>query len=523
MPSHPWARNFGVEKGDLDYLTNLLLEKETPLSTEALARELVEKHLTREAADIKERFKDTELYNPSHSYRVGQKLLFQAFDYAPGTVVSIRSGNNVDYGVFNVIGVQFDAGDKVREFASELVVPHKLTQETTNGDNPLNAAPEYTADEILTHGRSDILPTLEKALVASSDLVSVGGKWFPRELMLEVNVGHLNLTEAILDIAGGGPLTTDEILDQMGGLGKAPQELQKFTLNYVLRDDSRFDEVGPTGKVLWFLTRLEPQEVMQIPQHLRYANVDYDRSLLSPDMLALEIEIDDELSPAVGNPSEVGDSVTLTLNYPHRRVGTLPLTSRIRQIVPTALKTQRVWMTLVDGQDGEETVGWVVRNEGYVFGLGPFYRKHRLPVGAYVTVKRSDDPSKIVVDFNAHRPRTEYVRLIVPKGDQIQFENHKRAIGAEYDDLMILGVDDLQSVDALFLTTQQQRKSISSILKSIMPGLSRLTPQGNIHAKTLYSALNVFRRCPPGPIFATLVANPDFQNVGGHYWKLVED
>lgn len=522
MPSHPWARNFSVEKGDIDYLTNLLLERETPLSTEALAREIVEQRLSREATDIKERFKDTQLYNPTHVYPVGQKLLFQTFDYAPGTVVNVRSGNNPEYGDFNVIGVDFEDNGKVREFASELTIPHKLAQENENGDNPLLATPQYTTDDILNTGRSEIVPVLGEALAASSDLVSIGGTWFPRELMLEVNVGHLNLVEAVLDIAGGGPLTSDEILEQIGGLGNAPYELQKFTLNYTLRDDSRFDEVGPTGQVLWYLSRLEPAEVMQVPAQLRYSPVDYDVDALSDDMVTLENEIDDELSP-VGDLGDIGDSVTITLTYPHRRVGTLPLTARIRQIVPTALKTQRVWMTLVDGQDGEETTGWVVRNESYVYGLTAFYRKHRLPVGAYVTVKRSDDPSKIVVDFNAHRPRTEYVRLIVPKNDQIQFENHKRSIGAEYDDLMILGVEELAAIDALFQTTQQQRKSISAILKLIMPGLSRLTPQGTIHAKTLYSVLNVFRRCPPGPIFATLVANPDFQNVGGHYWKLLED
>jgi hypothetical protein len=522
MPSHPWARSFSVEKSDIDDLTNLLLEKETPLSTEALARELIEKRLNHEASILKERFKDTQLYNPAHGYSVGQKLLFQAFDYASGTVVSIRAGNNTEYGQFSVIGVKFDNHDKIREFACELTTPHKLTAEHTNGDNPMTAGADITPDEVLSTSRSEILPVLEKALAASNELASVGGKWFPRDLMLDVNVGHLNLAEAVLDIAEGGPLTTDDILEQMGGLGKAPHELQKFTLNYTLREDPRFDEVGPTGQVLWYLARLEPQEVTQVPANLRYTPVDYDPNLLSSDMLALEAEIDDELSPSIGIP-EVGESAAITLTYPHRRVGTLPLTPRIRQIVPTALKTQRVWITLVDGQDGEETTGWVVRNEGYVFGLAVFYRKHRLPVGAYVTIRRSDDPSKIVVDFNAHRPRTEYVRLIVPKGDQLQFENHKRSIGAEYDDLMVLGIDDLQSVDTLFQSTQQQRKSISAILKSIMPGLSRLTPQGTTHAKTLYSVFNVLRRCPPGPIFATLVANPDFQNVGGHYWKLVEE
>jgi hypothetical protein len=182
-----------------------------------------------------------------------------------------------------------------------------------------------------------------------------------------------------------------------------------------------------------------------------------------------------------------------------------------------------VWFTLVDGQDGEEYPAWVVRKERYVFGLAKFYRKHKLPIGVHITLRRSDEPGKIIVDFNAYRPRTEWIRLIVPKNDQITFENQKRAIGAGYDELMILGADDLASVDALFQTAQQQKKSLASILKTIIPPLGGLTPQGTVHAKTLYSAVNVLRRCPPGPIFATLIANPDFQNVGGDYWKLSED
>jgi hypothetical protein len=165
----------------------------------------------------------------------------------------------------------------------------------------------------------------------------------------------------------------------------------------------------------------------------------------------------------------------------------------------------------------------VVRKERYVFGLAQFYRKHKLPIGAYIRVRKGEDGSKVIINFNGYKPRTEWIRLIVPKNDQIGFENQKRGIGAEYDELMILGADDLAAVDALSQTVQQQKKSLASILKTIIPALAALTPQGTVHAKTLYSALNALRRCPPGPIFATLVANPDFQNVGGQYWKLSGD
>ncbi|HEX2620520.1 MAG TPA: hypothetical protein VHL11_10240, partial [Phototrophicaceae bacterium] len=312
------------------------------------------------------------------------------------------------------------------------------------------------------------------------------------------------------------------ILEAMGGLGDSPVPLQVFSMNYALKDDERFDEVGPAGQVLWYLTRQEPEEVRQTPAPLRYTPIEYDRSMLSQEMVTLEAEIADELSnhlkPAV-SASKLTEA-TFILSYPHRRAGTLPLNVNTRQIFPTARRAPRIYVTLTDGQDGAEYVGWVVHRENYVFGVEEFYKKHHIPIGGYVTVRPGVEPGKIVVDIPAHRPHSEYIRLIVPKNDQLTFEDHKRAIGSDYDDLMIIGVDDIQGLDALIQQTTQQRKTLVSILKMLMPALGKLTPQGTVHVRTLYSAVNVLRRCPPGPLMATLNANPDFENVGGHYWRL---
>jgi hypothetical protein len=106
------------------------------------------------------------------------------------------------------------------------------------------------------------------------------------------------------------------------------------------------------------------------------------------------------------------------------------------------------------------------------------------------------------------------------KGDTPSFESAKRSIGANFDELMILGVEDLATVEAF--AEANQRKPIAGLLRMLVPALASLTPQGTVHAKTLYSALNVLRRCPPGPMLAMLNANPDFENVGGHYWRLSE-
>ncbi len=522
MPSHHWARNFTVEKDDIEYLTNLLLERETPLDTDTLTRVLIEARITKEVATLRQRYQDARVYDPARSYDIGQKLIFTEFDYETAVVVGKRTGNNPDYGTFNVLAVQFDddelnIAEKQREFASDLAVEHDLNQEG-EADGSIGSTSDLNAEEILAASSKELAKKVEDKLKASPDLIYMARKWFPRDLLMDVNVGHLNLTEAVLDINGGGPMKTEAILNEMGGLGKAPLALQVFSLNYALNKDDRFDEVGPSGEVLWHLTRLEPEEVQRTPAMLRYTPIEFDRELLTKELIAIEEEIDDEYSTT----DVVGDidQTQITLTYPHRRLGTLPLSDRTSVIFPTARQTPRVAFTLIDGQDGEEYPAWVVRKDRYVYGLAKFYRKHKLPIGAYVTVSKAEAAGKVVVNFKAHKPRTEWIRLIVPKGDQIHFENHKRAIGAEYDDLMILGAEDLAGVDALFTNTQQQKKSLVSILRTIIPSLGSLTPQGSVHAKTIYSAVNVIRRCPPGPLFALLIANPDFQNVGGDYWKL---
>lgn len=522
MPSHHWARSFTVDKGDIEYLTNLLLERETPLTSEALALELIERRLQQEAEEFEERYKDALIYNPSRSYTPGEKLIFPTLDYVTATVMNIRAGENPDYGTFNVIAVEFDDEDenndngKLREFAANLKVIHELS-ENTDVNQPAQSGNQFSAAEILEEN-PELVGEIENALHESDDLAYTAGVWFPQDLMIEVHIGHINLAEAVLDINNGGPMSTEQILEEIGGIGKGQLPLQVFSMNHAMYQDSRFDEVGPAGRVLWYLARLEPPEVVNVPSMLRFQPIEHDRSLLTTDMTDLEAEIDDELSSL--EAYEIGDHAVITLNYPHRRMGTLPLNAKIRAIFPTALEAPRIRVTLVDNQDQEEIPGWVVRNGNYVFGLDRLYRKHKLPIGAYVTVRKSDDPARIVIDFAAYRPRTEWIRLVSPKNNQITFENHKRLIGAEYDDLMILGAEDLPAVDALFKQAQEQRKTLVSILKTVIPELGRLTPQGTVHAKTIYSAVNVLRRCPPGPIFATLVANPDFQNVGGHYWKL---
>jgi len=93
--------------------------------------------------------------------------------------------------------------------------------------------------------------------------------------------------------------------------------------------------------VLWYLKRLEPEEARETPSHLRYQEVEHDRSLLTPEMLLLERDLDDELSPLESKAAGDKD-VVIRLIYPHWRVGSLPLSSRVSHLFPTAYETPRI-------------------------------------------------------------------------------------------------------------------------------------------------------------------------------------
>jgi len=520
LPAHQWAKNFKIETDDVDELVNILMERETPMTHQELALILVEKYLEKQKADFVERYQGAAIYQPSGGYEVGQRLVFPQYEFETAHVVAVREGISEDYGKFSVIAVEFDdvllnTQDKPREFAANFVQEHPLNAVQEDADANLGNIDSIRAEDILEASRETILSQLKTALEANEVLLAIAGYWFPGELVIEVDIGHLHLAEAVLDMAAGGPLTTEAILEQIGGLGDVPQILQVFSMNVALDEDKRFDEVGAAGEVMWYLNRLEPEMVNRVPAVLQYDPIPYDPSLLTDEMVQLERELKDELSD-IPLKQRV-DVATVLLLYPHRRVGTLPLNVETRQIFPTA-RTPRICIQLVDELDGEMYTAWVVHEHHYIYGLEAYYNKHHLPIGAFVQVRRGETAGQYSLSHDAHRAHTEWIRLFTPQDDQMNFDTKKRSIGAGFDDLVIVGVDDLEAVDTF--VSRHRQLNIAALIRRCLQGLSRLTPQGTVHAKTLYSVINIVRRCPPGPLFATLVANPDFEDVGGHYWKL---
>jgi hypothetical protein len=353
-------------------------------------------------------------------------------------------------------------------------------------------------------------------LETREEFILLAGQWFVKALMAEVNIGHLHLAEAVLEMVNGGPLSTEEIMVHLDLDPGVDEEVKRFSLNYAIFQDPRFDEVAPPGKIAWFLHRLEPQVVREAPEKLRYTSIPYDRALLSPQLLLLERELDDEWSDikSVGGPQPV----VFSLMFPHRWAGTIPLSSRIRPLFPAG-RSPRQRIIFLDEHTGDEITGWVVHEKRYVYGLAEWYQENGIPVGGFVQLSPLPDAGVVGLNFDRRRAQREWVRLATVEDNRITFDLMRRSVGCGYDDLLIVGTDVVAAIDVLWRRAESQQRTVASLLAEIFPQLSKMNPQNAVHAKSLYSAINMLRRVPPGPLFAELVRHPAFQPVGDHYWR----
>jgi hypothetical protein len=506
--------SFKLEEEDIEFLYNHLLELETPLTPIDLISALVQERIQREIREIeKQRTSGGDIYFPKEHYAVDQSLIFPAFDWQQGKVVAVRPGRNPDLPDFDVIKVQMSDGNE-HEFAAG-IQDHVLNEppEIVQGDSSLDL--QY----VLNKFGDELEARLEQGLFDHPDFVRIAGRWFPRALLVDVNVGHLNLAEAVLDMEGGGPLSTPELLKHVELPSDVNTKLVEFSLDLALEEDERFDEVGPAGQVLWYLKRLEPKEVLEVPTYLRYHQVDYDRSELNKEMLIVERDLDDELSPIEARPVEE-DEVVIRLIFPHWRAGTVPLSTRIQHLFPTAYEAPRIRFVMVDGKTKQKFPGWVVRNNHYVYGLKEWYADQGLIPGSFVRLRRGNKPGEVIVSSEIQRSSRDWMRtLLVGSDGGIVFAMLKQIVSAAYDERMAIAIPDVEALDVVWKNVQKSRRPFERIMVDMVRELAKLNPQSHVHASELYAAVNLVNRCPPGPILGLLASRPWFVHVGDMYFR----
>ena len=508
--------NFEIQDEDLEFLYNLLLEKETPLTSRELVEVLARERIRIETENIQRNLSAGTIYFPKDHYQAGDVLRFPALDWAEGKVVSVRPGINPEIPPFEVIEVEFK--DQTRKLFASGVENHILNNPVTGTPDDPSAALKKVMDQF----SRDLEEKLTEKFKSIPDLVNIAGAWFPRSLLVDINMGHLNLAEAVLEVAGGGPLPTRAILEQIDLPTDVNPKLTEFSLNLALQEDDRFDEVGPAGEILWFLRRLEPEDVQNPPLHLRYEPPGIKQRLPLGETVALNLLVFDELEAESDRP-EPSDTITVSLIYPHWRSGTIPLSKSIARLFPTAYEAPRVNFTIVDAETEKTYSGWVVRPHRYVFGLKEWYEEKNIIPGSLFVIKRGKRPGEVLVQALKKHTTKDWVRTVLVGADGgLVFTMLKQQINTEIDDRMAIMVPNPDAIDQLWQQNNHSREPIEKSVLTIMKELMKLSPQGHVHAQELYAGVNIIRRCPPGIILQVLANQPQVSHLGDLYFRLSE-
>lgn len=503
---------------DIEFIYTHLLELEIPLSPDEILTGLIADRLEREKSQAEDQQKGAGvIYLPKEEYAVGDKVIFPTLNFQAAEVKTVRPANSLGEEKFSVIEVEFEGGE-VREFAAGLE------------DHFLNIPPELDATDPMMNPAivlRDFGKHLEGALVEElqthDDFVHIAGRWFPSALLMDVNAGHLNLAEAILDMSGGGPLPTSELVDQVGLPEGDNAKLSEFSLDLALQEDERFDEVGPEGEIAWYLKRLEPDDVLTPPIYLRYTEIDYDRADLDEQMLAFEKQADDELSSLSQEDfeDEALEETDVTLIFPHWRAGTLPLSARIQHLFPTAYEAPRILFTLVDGNTGEKFPGWVVRLDKYISGLREWYLSRGVMPGTKLHLRKGENPGEVILTVDSHRSNKEWVRTALIGSDGgVVYAMLKQQVSTAFEDrMMVYMPGETQPLDETWKAREKSNQPFEQVVADCLRELAKLNPQMHVHAEELYSAVNVVYRCPPAPLLALLTSRTWFTHVGDMHFR----
>jgi hypothetical protein len=515
--NNTYWENFSVTEKDIEFLYNHLLEKEIPLSSEILIRAIISNRISREKENSERNLEiNNNIYLPKNDFNIGDTLLFPSYDMKTGNVIKKRIGFNPNVENLVVLDVEFETGE-TKSFASN-VPNHPLNHILDISDDD----PNYDPSMVFEKYNRKLTESVENALLNNQDLVKIAGNWFPRSLLIDIHIGILNLTEAILEEASGGPITTDTLMEQTDLNANVDKKLLDFSFDLALQEDSRFDEVGPAGETLWYLHALEPDSVKNTPVYLEYTEPIID----NPDVYLYTKKFEDNVYDELETWDSEGNKnnrIVVSLSFPHWRSGTLPLSNTIKKMFPTAHEAPRVRFNFIDESQKESFPGWVVRKQKYIFGLKNWYTNNDLMPGSLVIVEKGEIPGDIKISIQKSRQNKEWVKTVLVGSDQaVVFAMLKQPITAKFNERMAIAVTDINSIDEIWKKKVYLKEPVQKTVSRIMRELSKLNPQGQVHAQELYAAVNVVRRCPPSMVIQQLISTSSIEHLGDLYFKFSE-
>jgi hypothetical protein len=141
--------------------------------------------------------------------------------------------------------------------------------------------------------------------------------------------------------------------------------------------------------------------------------------------------------------------------------------------------------------------------------------------GSLLSIASGKKLGQVIVTARTRRPMRDWVKTVLAGSDgRIVFAMLKQNISTEFNERMVIAVPDVAGVDEAASQAAKQHLPFEQLVSEMMGELVKLNVQGHVHAQELYSALNIVRRCPPGPLLTYLMNNPKFKHVGDMHFRM---
>lgn len=505
----------GTTPADLERAYAFLLERGDAASSREIAAHLIEMRVREEQKRLEElAARRAPIYQPKATYEIGQRVIFTAFDNREGVVTQVRPSDNPRLAPFQVMCVQLEGESAPREFAMAYTAPHPLNEER---EAPIELT--LTPEEAIAQYGELVRANLLQRLNTDKEFVRLDDGWFLRGLLPEIHEGYLNLAEAAIEQANDA-LRASDLLKIFEFPPTIKRTAAAFALNVALANDPRFEDVGPRNSPRWFLKRLEPEEARERPKILEALPA---RPVTLPselELIAAELQDEADFNGDSNTTVAPRDEITVILTYPHRQAGTLPLTPAVRALLPP-FDHPRLRFYFVDALTQEKFAGYAVNDGAYIAGLARWYAARKLWPGAYITLKRGNEPLTILIEYQPQRERSLWVRVARGINGQLTFSQEKRPLAHKADEEMLIVIPDPLGLETAAQRAREQ-PSLTALLEEIFPELAKLSGAGRVHAKTLYSAINLVRRAGPRTVMYALTQSRTLFSVGGGYFVLNE-
>jgi hypothetical protein len=493
-------QDFELAGGDLEHLSEVLIEEEAPMTVEALTRRLIEKRLADEKAIWDDRESKGHIYQPRDTYSEGDHLVFSALGDTVGTVVAVRPGRHPDYAPFDVIQVRMEGSGETREFAANLGVPHPLNFIQVGQETDLDLGDLAGVSSALGDNYGEyVKPVLLRGLRESPEFADFGEEWFLKGFMLPIEEGHLNLAEAVLDLAAGFS-TAQQILEVLDMPPETTQAVQIFSLNHALSSDrqSRFRYAGTSTKVEWCLPRVADSRPLRFERGPIEISGDHEL-----DQVA-EIFTDESTQP---NGHAQNDEWSHVLTFYDWYWGHLPYDQAAMNLLPEPfLEDQlcaRIHLRFGSGEEplpvvvhypSERSLGWWGSAE-----LRQFFEVKELAPGATIVVRRtpaSETDGIYEVDY-LPGPATRVETLDYDERRQPVFR--RLSLKCAVDEEMALPRSRFSALEALRFLDESERRAVTLLLKTAFQ---------RVGEKLLRGLRIVYRASLPDLFVATNIERP---------------